>query len=117
MTADLYNPKAVQATMGSIANIRVHYTELAPFILQALDQGVAVMGASLLGENIYTAQLPKKSIVVLGNEGMGIHPVLLKLLPRTITIPRFTQGTGKSESLNVSLAAAIICSEFRRRLS
>jgi RNA methyltransferase, TrmH family len=115
-TADLYNPKTVQATMGSIANVRVHYTELEQFIMGALEHKVTVLGTFLQGENIYTAHLPQKGVVVMGNEGTGIQPALMKLIPRKITIPRFLQDTGRSESLNVSLAAAIICSEFRRRL-
>ncbi|HNU77265.1 MAG: RNA methyltransferase [Prolixibacteraceae bacterium] len=114
-TADIYNPKAVQATMGAIAGVRVHYTSLIRFLEMHKQGNIEVTGTFLEGENIYSARLPANGIVVLGNEGKGISPELFSSITRKIRIPDFSGGPGKPESLNVSMAAAIVLSEFRRR--
>jgi TrmH family RNA methyltransferase len=112
-TADIYNPKTVQATMGAIARVRVIYTDIARF-LQQHDQ-LPVYGTFLDGHNIYEETLPSTGIIVLGSEGRGISPEVKKRISRRLYIPSFPPGRATSESLNVAIAAAIICSEFRRR--
>ena len=111
-TADAYNPKVVQATMGSLARVKVLPVELEQQ-LQQLEQNNPVCGAVLEGENIYNAQLPESAVILIGNEGNGINQSLLPLIDLKLAIPAF----GKAESLNAAVATGIICSEFRRRSS
>jgi TrmH family RNA methyltransferase len=111
-TADCFAPKVVQASMGAIARVRVHYTELAPF-LEAM-QGTAVYGTYLEGENIYQTTLSPTGLILMGNEGRGISPALARYVTRRLNIPSFATGPA-SESLNVGVATAIIASEFQRR--
>jgi len=107
---DIYNPKVVQATMGSIARVNVSYIDLDSFISQTT---LPVFGTFMEGENIYKTNLPQEGIIVLGNEANGISPEIEKLIKNKLTIPRF--GTlQKTESLNVATATAIVLSEFRR---
>lgn len=106
-TVDAYNPKVVQATMGSLSRIKVHYTNLE---LLLRNSGLPVYGALLNGNNIYTTSFGNEGLIVMGNEGNGIRPAIEKLISRAITIPR----AGGAESLNVSIAAAIFCSEITR---
>lgn len=109
-TVDIYNPKVVQATMGSIARVNVNYIDLNTFIAQSK---IPVFGTFMDGENIYKSTLPQEGIIIMGNEANGISPELEKLVKNKLTIPRF--GTlQKTESLNVATATAIILSEFRR---
>lgn len=113
-TADIYNPKTVQATMGAIARVKVHYTDLTDFLKK--NTGVPVYGTFLEGENIYTAELPANGFIVMGNEGNGIRAEISELVTRKLFIPNYPAGKTTSESLNVSVATAVICSEFRRRI-
>jgi len=107
---DIYNPKVVQATMGSIARVNVSYIDLDSFISQT---SLPVFGTFMDGENIYKTNLPQEGIIVMGNEANGISPEIEKLIKNRVTIPRF--GTlQKTESLNVATATAIVLSEFRR---
>ena len=106
-SVDLYNPKVVQATMGSIARVNVHYVNLE----KALEDFEPVFGAVLNGKNIYKEKLAAKGVILLGNESNGVSDTLTKLVTHKISVPAF----GKAESLNVAAAAAVICSEFRRR--
>jgi TrmH family RNA methyltransferase len=109
-TVDVYNPKVVQATMGSIARVNVTYVDLYDFIA---NSKLAVFGTFMEGENIYTSNLPQDGIIVMGNEANGIASDLEKIIINRLTIPRF--GTlQKTESLNVATATAIVLSEFRR---
>jgi TrmH family RNA methyltransferase len=109
-TVDIYNPKVVQATMGSIARVNVNYVDLESFVNKTK---LAVFGTFMDGTNIYKTDLPQEGIIVMGNEANGISPELEKLIKNRLTIPRF--GTlQKTESLNVATATAIILSEFRR---
>lgn len=112
-TADAYNPKVVQATMGSIARTRIIYTDLCR-TLSALDKAIPVYGTLLDGDNIYTQELTSDGIIVFGNEGKGISPAVRQLVSRRLLIPDFCEGN-TAESLNVAIATAITCSEFRRR--
>ena len=108
-TADAWSPKVVQATMGSIARVNIIYTDLQELISKA---HVPVYGTLLDGQDIYTQELSKEGIIVMGNEGNGISAPIRKLINRRLLIPQFHEGP---ESLNVAIATAITCSEFRRR--
>ena len=106
-TVDVYNPKVVQATMGSIAHVNVYYTGLEAFLPQIK---LPVFGALLDGENIYRTDFGSEGLLIMGNEGNGLRPAIVKLIQQAITIPR----TGNAESLNVGIATAIFCSEIKR---
>ena len=106
-TVDVYNPKVVQASMGSLSRINVHYTNLATVLHQA---GLPIFGAMLNGENIYNTNFGAEGLIVMGNEGNGLRPEIEKLINKAVTIPR----TGSAESLNVAIATALFCSEIKR---
>ena len=108
-TVDAWSPKVVQATMGSIARVNIVYTDLKELIQNAT---VPVYGTLLDGQNIYTQELSQDGIIVMGNEGNGISQAIRPLINRKLLIPQFHEGP---ESLNVAIATAITCSEFRRR--
>ena len=108
-TVDVYNHKVVQATMGAIARVAVHYVDLED-LFERVD--VAKCGTLLDGENIYNASLPAQALIVLGNEGQGISREVAALLDRRLTIPASPRCG--SESLNVGMAAAVVLSEFCR---
>ncbi|MCM8569037.1 RNA methyltransferase [Gramella jeungdoensis] len=110
-TVDCYNPKVVQASMGSLTRVNVSYTDLKDFFLN--NRNVPVYGAMLDGENIYSSNLPDSAFIVMGNEANGVSEEVKKLLTREINIPQFGQDQN-TESLNVATATAIILSEFRR---
>ena len=109
-TVDCYNPKVVQASMGSIARVSIHYTD----VVQHIKNSPLPKYATLLeGENIYRASLPDKALIVLGNEANGIRPSVKNCIKTSLTIPQF--GSQQStESLNVATATAIVLSEFKR---
>ncbi len=109
--ADCFNPKVVQATMGAILRVEIYYADLEE-VLRSVD--VAICGTLLDGENIYESTLPSDAVIVMGSEGQGISPAIERLVTQRLTIPSFAEGGG-SESLNVAIATAITCSEFRRR--
>ncbi len=113
-TADIYNPKVVQATMGSIARVGVTYTDLVPF-LKGLPACTHIYGTMLDGDDIYGYPLKECGVIVMGNEGKGISPEVRDTLTDRLLIPTFHSDGNTAESLNVSTATAIICSEFRRR--
>jgi len=106
-SVEVYNPKVVQATMGSLSRINVHYTDLATIIPQI---NLPVFGALLEGENIYNTQFGTEGLLIMGNEGNGLRPEIKALINKAITIPR----AGNAESLNVAIATAICCSEIQR---
>lgn len=111
-TADIYNPKAVQATMGALARVKFHYTDL----IQLLSQyDGPVYGTFLDGENIYGQELSENGIIVMGNEGKGISQGVGEMINRRLYIPNYPIGTQTTESLNVAIATSIVCAEFRRR--
>jgi TrmH family RNA methyltransferase len=114
-TADAYNPKAVQASMGAIARVQVHYGDLGGQLEAALGRGVPVYGTFLDGDRMYSAKLSRTGIVVMGNEGKGISPEIERWITRKLFIPPYPDGIPAGESLNVAIATAIVCSEFRRR--
>ena len=108
-TADCFNPKVVQATMGSIARVNIHYIDLEDFLSQT---ELPVYGAVMNGSNVYSAPFEQDAILVMGNEANGISEGVLKAVTHSVTIPRF--GGNDTESLNVATATAILLSEFRR---
>ena len=113
-TVDAYNPKVVQATMGAIARVKVHYLDLELFLKQQVN--IPIYGTLLDGENIYEKKLTKGGIIIMGNEGNGISKSISNLISEKLFIPPYPIENHNTESLNVSIATAIICSEFRRRL-
>lgn len=115
-TADVYNPKVVQATMGSIARVKVEYGNLLALV-ESLPADVPVYGTLLDGDNIYQQQLENRGLIVMGNEGKGISPALAKKVNHRLLIPNFPEGRATADSLNVAIATAITCSEFRRTKS
>lgn len=110
--ADMYNPKVVQASMGSIARVKVLYTDLDVFLKKVK---LPVFGTFMEGDIIYSQELPSDAIVVMGNEGKGISPEIESIVHHKINIPSFSKADTGAESLNVSTATAIVCSEFKRR--
>ncbi|MBE7177045.1 MAG: RNA methyltransferase [Mucilaginibacter polytrichastri] len=106
-TVEAWNPKTVQATMGSLARITIDYTEL-PELLEGAD--LPVYGTLLDGDSIFETNWTNEGLIVLGSEGRGISEAVKPHISRAITIPRF----GAAESLNVAVAAAICCTEIRR---
>ncbi len=109
-TVDIYNPKVVQATMGSIARVNVNYIDLNDFVARTK---LRVFGTFMDGDSIYKTDLPKEGIIIMGNEANGISQELEKMIQNRLTIPRFGD-LQKTESLNVATATAILLSEFRR---
>ena len=106
-TVDCYNPKVVQASMGSLTRVAVHYLDLAAFLTTT---ALPVYTMDLEAENLYTATFPKDCILILGNEANGISSEVRALSNEVITIPRFSKHQ-RTESLNVAMAGAIILSE------
>lgn len=116
-TADCFNPKVVQATMGAILRVRVHYLQLADFLSRTAAAGTPVYGTMLDGENIYDAKLSTGGVIVMGNEGKGVSEACIKSFSRRLLIPTYPADRQGSESLNVAMATGIVCAEFRRRQS
>lgn len=111
-TVDIYNPKVVQATMGSLARVEVLYTNLTDYLKTA---DVAIFGTFMEGKNIYKTELPSQGIIVMGNEANGISAEIESLVTQKISIPRFG-NLQQTESLNVATATAVILSEFKRSI-
>lgn len=113
--ADCYNPKVVQATMGAILRVKVHYVDdLAAYLRTAADQGSPIYGTLLDGENIYHTELTDHGIIVMGNEGRGLSEACRKTLSHKLYIPPYHADRPTSESLNVAMATGIVLAEFRR---
>lgn len=110
-TVDCYNPKVVQASMGSLTRVNVHYLNLTSYLR---SQSLAVFGAYMEGASVYQMELPTDGIIVLGNEANGISQDLAAVIQHRLSIPQFGSQQD-TESLNVANATAIILSEFRRR--
>lgn len=117
-TADLFNPKVVQATMGAFLRVQLTYTNLPNYIQKAKKNAdIEVYGAFLSGDNIYKSNLKKPAFLIMGNESKGISKELEKHIMHKITIPSYSNNGDRTESLNVAVATAIICAEFKRALS
>ena len=112
-TVDCYNPKVVQASMGSLSRVEVHYLPLAGFLVTC---DLPVYVATLEGENLYTTTFPEDCVIVLGNEANGVSPEVAALANGAITIPRFGK-LQQAESLNVAMAGAIIVSRVKGKAS
>lgn len=111
-TADIYNPKAVQATMGALARVRLHYCTLEKELQKT---NAPKYGTFLNGTDIYKEELTPNGIIIMGNEGNGISKEIEVLVSNKILIPSFPRDGKTSESLNVAIATSIVCAEFRRR--
>lgn len=114
-TVDIFNPKAIQATMGAISRVHVHYTNLQNYLRNASNASVPVYGTFLNGRNIYEHNLTPNGIIVMGNEGKGISADIAQTVSHRLLIPNYPSERATTESLNVAVATAITCSEFRRR--
>ena len=110
-TVDCYNSKVIQATMGSITRVQIHYIDLVDFIK---NTELPIFSADMDGENVYKSELPKEAVLVMGNEANGISSEINELVNSKLTIPRFGK-TQETESLNVATATSILLSEFRRK--
>jgi TrmH family RNA methyltransferase len=108
-TADIYNPKTVQATMGSLSRVNVVYDDLKSLLLRS---DLPVFGAMLSGNSLYEINWGKEGLIILGNEGQGISDEIANFITQPVTIPR----VGGAESLNVAISAAILCSDISRNL-
>ena len=116
-TADCYNPKVVQATMGALARVRVHYIDLADTLQQMREADYPIYGTLLDGKDMYApTAIPNrdKGVIVMGNEGNGISQKIRELVTHPLLIPSYPANLPTSESLNVSIATAIVLAEFRR---
>lgn len=113
-TADCWNPKVVQATMGSIARVQLHYVDLNKMV-ESLPADYPIYATLLDGENIYKQELSHHGMIVMGNEGKGISPLLRTKINRKLYIPNYSSNEDTAESLNVAIATSIVCAEFRRR--
>ena len=113
-TADVFNPKTVQATMGALARVKVHYVNLLEFfdLYQSLD--LPIYGTFLDGDNMYKTHLSGVGAIIFGNEGKGISAEVEKFISSRLFIPNYPADIKTSESLNVAVATAIVCAEFRR---
>ncbi|WP_297928344.1 RNA methyltransferase [uncultured Coprobacter sp.] len=111
--ADVYNPKTVQATMGALARVKVCYVDLKDLFEKVK---IPVYGTFLNGEDIYKSELTSHGIIVMGNEGKGISGNLERYISKRLFIPNYPQGRETTESLNVAVATAVVCAEFRRRM-
>jgi TrmH family RNA methyltransferase len=115
-TADVFNPKVIQASMGSVFNMKILYSSLADVLLKNVDGNKWPVYATLLsGENIYNSEMDTSCFVILGNESRGVNPVLNAFITQGIHIPRPANKSSKAESLNVAVAAGIVCSEYCRK--
>lgn len=114
-TADVFSPKTVQATMGAIARVRVHYTDIVGFLRRHAH--LPVYGTFLDGESIYSETLSENGFIVMGSEGKGIGDETAAVVNRKLFVPSFPTERATSESLNVAVATAVVCAEFRRKKS
>ena len=118
-TADCYNPKVVQATMGALARVQIHYVDLPSFLK---DTNLPIFGTLLDGRDMYEElkreevnELKSKAIIVMGNEGNGISQAVRPFITHPLRIPSYPKDAETSESLNVAIATAIVLAEFRRQ--
>ncbi|MFK8059352.1 MAG: TrmH family RNA methyltransferase [Polaribacter sp.] len=109
-TVDCYNAKVVQASMGSLSRVSIHYLDLVDYLYETK---LPTFIADMNGENVYKSNLPKEGILIMGNEANGVSDTIKKLIENKLSIPRFGE-TQETESLNVATATAILLSEFKR---
>jgi len=114
-TTDLYNPKVVQATMGSLARIRVFYTNLVNFFGK-INSEIPVYGMMIEGKRLYDEQLPEKGCIIIGNEAHGISEPVANCVTHKLSIPHYPEARMEhAESLNAAIATGIVVAEFRRK--
>ena len=113
-TADAFNPKVVQATMGSLAHVKIIYGSLTE-MTDGMPEGFPVYGTMLDGSDLYAEELLPSGLIVMGNEGNGISRAMAQRLTKKLLIPNYSTQSERAESLNVAVATAIVCAEFRRR--
>lgn len=109
-TVDCYNSKVVQASMGSLTRVQINYLDLHSFLTET---SLPTYTADMDGVNVYTSELPKEGVLIMGNEANGVSSATLEAAKHKVAIPRFGESQ-KTESLNVATATAILLSEFRR---
>lgn len=114
-TADVFNPKVIQASMGSFTRVKTIYKPFDALSVHLKKTEIPVYGTFLEGKNIYTENLPENALVILGNEGCGIRNEVADKIRYRINIPSFNPSENRAESLNVAVTAAIICNEFARK--
>lgn len=116
-TADAFSPKTIQATMGAVSRVQIHYVGLYDFLYRIKQENPSTpfYGTFLEGKNIYKEPLIPHGIIIMGNEGNGIGQQIQQLVTHKLFIPNYPEGCATSESLNVAIATAITCAEFRRR--
>lgn len=112
---DLYNPKVIQATMGSLLHVNVYYTDLIPLLSGLKELAIPVFATSLTGSSIYETDLPSSGMILFGNESKGISGEVLSMATGQLMIPSFGSRSAGIDSLNVGMSVAVVCSEFRRR--
>jgi TrmH family RNA methyltransferase len=115
--ADVFNPKVIQASMGSFCRVKVISSVFRDVAALAKSQKMQICGAFLDGENIYTADLRQKTLLIMGNEGNGINEQIEELVDKRVSIPQFVVDNKGAESLNVSIATAVICAEIQRQFN
>ncbi|MCM1318833.1 MAG: RNA methyltransferase [Muribaculaceae bacterium] len=116
-TVDIFNPKAVQATMGAIGRVHISYTDLPAYVATYKAQtSLPVYGTLLNGRNMYAAPLSATGMIIMGNEGQGLTEEIKALIDAPLLIPSYPLGSPTVESLNVAMATAITLAEFRRKL-
>ncbi len=115
-TADVWNPKVVQASMGGIVRVRVHYLDLVPF-LEDQRTRLPIYGTSLSGDSLWSEDLEKNALVVMGNEGNGVSREVEALCRHKLFIPNYPPTRATTDSLNVAVATGILLAEFRRRMA
>ena len=113
--ADPFQPKAVQASMGAVFHVRVHSVDVRSFVREAEHRGFPIYAATLAGESIYDAELGSHGLLLFGNESSGLSAESLVHASKRLTIPAWRDSGPGRDSLNVAMAAAIVCAEFRRR--
>lgn len=114
-TADAFSPKAVQASMGSVAHVDIAYTNLEEW-LTGLEENIPIFTTALNGDSIYDLSLPARAVIIMGNEGNGVCNNVAKHATGSLTIPSYHPDERGAESLNVAMATAVICSEWQRQL-
>jgi len=114
-STDLYNPKVVQSTMGSIVRVHVEYIDIVTLLGSTTLKGKPVLGTFLTGENIYETALGPDPLILFGNESHGLSGRFDPYIHQRISIPTFSRDGHGSESLNLASSVAVICSELRRR--
>jgi TrmH family RNA methyltransferase len=112
---DNYNPKVIQASMGAILHVNVYYTELKGLLEEAEGNKIPVFGTMLDGTSIFNHKLDNKGVIILGNESKGISENLIPFITDRIMIPGISKSAPGIESLNVSMAASIVFSEFLKK--